>query len=245
MIISSNSNQIVVATKKLFDKKYRQIEGKYVIEGDKLVKEALRYKVVPEYLIVNEKLAEIYSDFPCEVIVATQSVVDSICDTITNQGVVGVVKIPNTTVKVPKGRCLILDCLQDPGNMGTIIRTAAATGYNDIYLNNCVDPFSPKVVRSAMAGQFCVDIFVGSLDTIFEAVKQKCQIVCADMDGTNIFNTKVEKNHAILIGNEGNGVSDKALKECDIKISLPMQNDFESLNASVSAGIIMYQLSNR
>lgn len=244
-MITSTDNQTVKNTKRLLQKKYRIESGMYLVEGEKLVNEAVRFNQKIEYVLCDETNAFCKKDYSFPVFAAKKYVVDSVCEAVTAQGVVAVLKLPDTAVQPPKGKCLILDELQDPGNLGAIMRTAAACGYGDIYLSNCVDPFSPKVIRAAMSAHFALNIHQGDIERIFSVVKDKCEILCADMDGENVFKTKVSANHAIVIGNEGNGVSDFSKKNCSKTVAIPMENGFESLNAAVSAGVIMYELSNK
>ncbi|HRX13883.1 MAG TPA: RNA methyltransferase [Eubacteriales bacterium] len=244
-MITSTDNQTVKNTKRLLQKKYRVESGMYLIEGEKLVNEAVRFNQKIEYVLCDETNAFCLKEYSFPVFAAKKFVVDSVCEAVTAQGVVAVLKLPDTAVRPPKGKCLILDGLQDPGNLGAIMRTAAACGYGDIYLYNSVDPFSPKVIRAAMSAHFALNIYQGDIEEIFSVVKDKCEILCADMGGENVFKIKVCPNHAIVIGNEGNGVSEFSKKNCSKTVAIPMKNGFESLNAAVSAGVIMYELSNK
>lgn len=245
-MITSIDNPIIIKSKKLLDKKYRYSEQRYLIEGEKLVDEAIRFHQKLDYLLVTESKAERYSDAPCQVIVVSDRAIKAVSDTVTNQGVIAVAFINEAIPAKPHGNCLILDNLQDAGNVGTILRTAAATGYNEIYLYNCVDVYSPKVVRSAMSAHFIVKTYKSSdMNELIDLVRASCPIVVADMSGNNVFDTVVPVPHALAIGNEGNGISQLLMDNSDVKVSLPMKNNLESLNASVSAGVLMYQLSNK
>lgn len=224
------------------DKKHRYRERKYLIEGEKLVREAIRFGQKIECIFCSEQSPFAAEELGFPVYTASDNVLKSLSDAVTPQGVTAVLTMPPTANAPPRGKCLVLDNIQDPGNLGAIIRTAAATGYADVYLANCADPYSPKVVRSAMSAHFAVNIYQGALEEIFVLVKQRCQIVCADMGGQNVFGVRVEPAHALVIGNEGNGLSVFSLRQADVTVSLPMKNNFESLNAAVSAGVLMYQL---
>ena len=139
---------------------------------------------------------------------------------------------------------LVLDRISDPGNLGTIIRTAAATGFRDIVLLECADPYNPKTVRSSSGGIFYTDFYPLEFDEFCEVCqKYKTKIYIADMNGENVFkfDNKTE-NYALVIGSEGSGVSDRVRKIADQVLSLPMKSQMESLNAGVSASVIMYQL---
>ena len=161
----------------------------------------------------------------------------------TPQGVLAVVKLPDTTVKPPQGSCILLDRLQDPGNVGTVIRTANAAGYTDIYLINCADAFSPKSVRASMGGVFHVNIYEGGYDEVFAAI-EGASLICADMNGENIFDFTAPEKFCLCIGNEGGGVSDTVCQRAEYTVKIPMRETCESLNAAVSAAIAMYVLKN-
>ena len=139
---------------------------------------------------------------------------------------------------------LVLDRISDPGNLGTIIRTAAATGFHDIVLIECCDPFSPKTVRSSSGGIFYTDFYPVSFEEFYEeVVKSGAKIYIADMAGENIFNMKnIDEKYALVIGNEGGGVADRLKSGAARTISLPMKSQMESLNAGVSASVMMYFL---
>ena len=244
MVISANNSKILNA-KKLLQKKYRDEYGKYLIEGIKLVSEAFLRNQKIDYIIVKEDCFDKYKSFLNDktFLVVDAKTFKSLTDAVNDQGILAVAEKPNTKLDSPKQKCLILENIQNPSNMGAILRTAAATGYNTVYTVDCTDPYSPKCMRSGMSAQFCIDIMSGSIQNVFDAVKQKCRVLCADMRGEDIFSAYIEPFHALLFGNEGSGVSEYAFKNCDYAISLPMQNRLESLNVAVSAGIIMYTIN--
>lgn len=160
----------------------------------------------------------------------------------TPQGILCRVKIPDTSLLPPKGRCLFLDGVSDPGNLGTILRTANAAGYDRVYLTNeCADPFSPKSVRASMSGVFFTEICRGDRAEIL-SVLDGFPIVIADMGGVDVFSFAPPKDFALVIGNEANGVSDEVKNAAAYTVKIPMRSTQESLNAAVSAGIIMYVL---
>ena len=150
-------------------------------------------------------------------------------------------KMPDCSIKAPSGNALLLDTLSDPGNLGTIIRTANAAGYTDIYLRNCTDPFSSKSVRASMSGIFFVRLHSGSLGEISEVLGDIPKI-CADMNGENVFRFQVPQRFCLVIGNEANGVSDEVRSLCRYTVRIPMRESCESLNAGISAAVLMYQL---
>ena len=159
------------------------------------------------------------------------------------QGVLALVRKPQNADALPKGSCVFLDGLQDPSNVGAIIRTAAAAGYDGVLLADCADAYNPKAVRASMGGIFKVKLFVGGREELL-ALNDK-PIIVADMDGENAFIPKERGELCLVIGNEGRGVSEEIRRLANETVSIPMKNGMESLNAAVSAGVLMYALKNR
>ena len=148
-------------------------------------------------------------------------------------GIVGVAKIPKPTA--PTTPYIVLDGIQDPGNVGTILRTARAFGFNTVYFTgDTADAWSPKVIRSAMGNQFGMNIIEG-----FESVPLGSKLYIADMQGGTMTRPK-EKNFGIVFGSEGSGVSEKIKAMPHEVISIPMKNGTESLNVAVACGIILH-----
>ena len=138
--------------------------------------------------------------------------------------------------------CLFLDRIRDPGNLGTILRTAVACGFNDVYCYSCVDLYNPKVVRSSMSAILKLNVIESNEEVLSRLNEYGYEILCADMNGENIFDCSfLDKKVCLIIGNEANGVSDTVLSKSTKTISLPMQN-IESLNAGVCASVMMYQI---
>ena len=158
------------------------------------------------------------------------------------QGILCRAKIPSLPLVAPKGKALFLDGVADPGNVGAIIRTANAAGYSEIYLTKeCADPYSPKSVRASMSGVFFTKLYQGERSDILESLKDT-PILVADMDGENVFTFNAPGRFALVIGNAANGVSDEVFACATHTVKIPMSETQESLNAAVSAGIIMYVL---
>ena len=237
MIISSKSNPTIKEIVKLNDKKYRKETGFYLVEGIKPVNECIAAGGEIVRIVCTEKLSENYVN----PIVVTEDVFGTISSEKTPQGVIAVVKIPHNSINSPQKSCILLDRLQDPGNLGTIIRTANAAGYREVYLINCTDPYSPKAVRASMSGIFFTEIHQGSEEEILNTLKG-IPLISADMCGDNIFGFEPPEKFCLCIGNEGSGISDEIKSKSDYKVRIPMSETCESLNAAVSAGIAMYIL---
>ena len=248
-IISSVDNKMIKEARSLNDKKFRRNLGKFLVDGEKLVNEAVCGACdVDKIFVDSTKLSDfdyILSKFGGRVVPVTSKVMASLSETNTPQGIIAEVYMRETGEFNPESNepILILDRIQDPGNMGTIIRTATATGFHTIVLIDSTDAFSPKVIRSSSGGVFYLDIFRLSEEEISSYCKNhNIELLVADMAGENVFKTQISnKNFALVIGNEGQGVS-KFFKENGRIISLPMKPLMESLNAGVSASVLMYTL---
>lgn len=240
MIISSKSNPLIKKMSSLAEKKYRKLYGLFIVESVKAVDECLSSGMEVEEIVCTQDLSEKY---PTAIIV-TDELFGRISTERNPQGVLAAVKLPQKPLQSPKSSCLLLDRLQDPGNMGTIIRTANAAGYTDIYLVNCADAYSPKAVRASMGGVFYVNVYEGSYDEVFE-VLEGVPLITADMSGEDIFAFDAPEKFCICIGNEGGGVSDTVVNHSAYKVKIPMRETCESLNAGVSAAVAMYVLKNK
>lgn len=237
MVITSRSNPIFKEVLKLKDKKYRKLFCKYLVEGVKPVDECLAAGKSVDYVICTEKFCEKYFN----PVIFSDELFAAISDEKTPQGAIAVVNMPKNELKPPKKSCILLDMLQDPGNLGTIIRTANAAGYNEVYLINCTDPYSPKAVRASMSGIFFTEIVQGSEEEILDVLKG-VPLICADMDGENIFSFNPPEKFCLCVGNEGSGISQTIKNRAEKMIKIPMAESCESLNAAISAAVAMYIL---
>ena len=242
-MISSKQNSLVKEIRSLRDKKNRDTLGVFVVEGVKPVKEAIDLSLSIREIVCAENKAEQFFGCPFRVDVVSNQVFDYISEEKTPQGVLAVVYKNDGVLKSPQGSCLLLDGVADPNNVGAIIRTAVASGYKDIYMTlDCADAYSQKAVRCSMSGVFRAQIMRGELDELLKVIN--VPIVVADMNGENVFESQIKDKFCLVIGNEGRGVSVALKEKADITVSIPMENGMESLNAGVSAGILMYNLKN-
>ncbi|MCQ2545241.1 MAG: RNA methyltransferase [Clostridia bacterium] len=251
--ITSRSNEIFKSALKLTRKKYRDLEGKYLLEGIKPLKDALAQQIAVDCIFFREGVENgigVISD-DIRVIELEKSLFDELSDTENSQGVIAVVeKKPQRCFGFTSpGTVVILDRLQDPGNLGTIIRTAEAAGAAGIIaVKGTGDMYSPKVCRSA-AGSLLRMPVVEGLDTkaavkICREAGKKIAISC--MEGAVDYrDAALDENTAIVIGNEGQGVSEEFMELADIKVKIPMKGEIESLNAAVAAGILMYATAGK
>ena len=242
-MITSKQNQLIKLIRSLSDKKTRDEHSLFIVEGVKSVKEALISNFLVEQVLFTEKYANsldgYIKDVKTELI--TPELMKYVSTEVTPQGVLALVKKPNFACKEQIASAVFLDGVSDPGNVGAIIRTAVACGITDIFITpDSADPYSQKAVRASMSGIFKCKIYL----TLREEVKSiiRVPLIVADMDGENVFTTKNNEEFCLIIGNEAHGVSTELLSLADKVVSIPMQNGVESLNASVSAGILMYAL---
>lgn len=242
-MITSKQNALVKEIRSLADKKFRDALNLYIVEGIKPVKEVLALNLPVKVVVGTEKGLNACGEIFAPVQTFSDDVFKYVSSEVTPQGVIAVIEKPVQKVCAPTQSCLLLDGVADPSNVGAIIRTAVASGYKEVFLTSeCADAFSPKAVRSSMSGVFRAKVMRGELGEILSVID--CPIVVADMGGENVFERKIQGKFCLVIGNEGRGVSDSLKTKADIIVSIPMQNDMESLNASVSAGILMYNLKN-
>ena len=242
MIILSRQNPLVKELASLKEKKGRRRTGTFLVEGHKMVREAVASGMDVVRLILREDYAGETYDLPA--VRLGRDAFAAVCDEKTPQGIAAEVAIPLRSVQPPQGRCLLLDGLQDPANVGAIIRTAVAAGYEDVYLAGCADPFSPKSVRASMSGVFFARIMQGTQEEILSAIAGM-SVIAADMGGEDVFSYVAPEKLCLAVGSEGSGLSALVRGRADVTVRIPMDARTESLNAAVSAGILMYALRTK
>lgn len=242
MIILSRQNPLVKELASLKEKKGRRRTGTFLVEGHKMVREAIACGMDVVRLILREDYAGETYGLPA--VRLGRDAFAAVCDEKTPQGIAAEVTIPLRSVQPPLGRCLLLDGLQDPANVGAIIRTAVAAGYEDVYLAGCADPFSPKSVRASMSGVFFARIMQGTQEEILSAIAGM-SVIAADMGGEDVFSYVAPEKFCLAVGSEGSGLSALVRGRADVTVRIPMDARTESLNAAVSAGILMYALRTK
>lgn len=243
MEITSLENNQVKKITSLNKKKYRDEYKLFFVEGMKSVKEAINFNWDIECIIYSPEM--INYDLEIEGIKVSKEILCKISDTVTPQGIIAVCKIKDNGIESlkEKKRILFLDKVQDPGNVGTIIRTADAFGFDGIVLaKECADPYSPKVVRSTMGSIFHLPIIRDI--NVEELKKLNMKIYSSSLEASkNIKDIKLEEKAILVIGNEGNGITEETKKMTDEFIKIEMPGNAESLNASIAAGILMYEFT--
>ncbi len=243
MLITSKENETVKEIKKMKDKKFRK--DKFLIEGIKMLREAINENANIELIIIRENTKIDFDISSYKIMEVNEAVFNSLTDVVSPQGVIAIIRKKNN-IEVDKNAeyILALDGVQDPGNLGTIIRTADSANLNQIIVSkDTVDAFSPKVVRSTMGAIYRVNIIeVESLVETLKNLKDSgFKTVTTSLDTSkSIYDLKYNKK-VVIIGNEANGVSKEVQKISDYKVKIPMLGKTESLNASVATGIMIYE----
>ena len=258
MIITAKDNDKIKYTKSLLKSKNRNKESKFIIEGYRILTLAIECRAKLDYVFINEdfekkqehkEFLETLKKKDIRVYKTTNKIFEDLTDTENTQGIIGVVKFKQRTLEknlTDDNRfVLILDRIQDPGNMGTIIRTADAAGVDAIIaLKGCVDIYNPKVIRSTMGSIFDMNIIHCTQEECLRELKSKdFNIVSSYLNTDNYYHeTDYGKKVALVIGNEANGVNDELIDESDILVKIPIYGNAESLNAAISSAILMYEI---
>lgn len=237
MEITSINNEKVKNWKKIHTKKYRDLTNTFLIEGDHLVNEALKRNQVIEIITKQEK------DYNVPIYQVNDKIMKILSSQVSGTDIIAVAKKP--MAREIKGNIIILDNIQDPGNMGTILRSAVAFGFDSVIISNdSVDVYNEKVIRSSEGMIFNINIIRTNLESFLKNLNDEYLIVSTSVTkGKRIKDLKYRKI-AIVIGNEGSGVSPKVNELCDEFVNIKMNESCESLNAAVSASILMYEVSN-
>ena len=270
-LITSRQNRIVVDAVKLSDKKGRESVGMFRFDGVKLFEEAVKKGVVIKKILVNEgKLDRLYDRIKAceaelsEAVVYTISgeLFEKISEENSPEGLICIAEYPHKHVrKATKSdfldtasdktnRVVLLESVRDPGNMGTIIRSAAAFGVDALAISSdCADIYNPKTVRGAMGALFKMNIYVfDDIKTAISAlVDSGRKVYAAALDKTAVRLDEVElsRGDSVIIGNEGHGLSEETIEACTRSLYIPMEEGSESLNAAIAASVIMWNMYSK
>lgn len=243
-LITSRKNPLLQQVKKLLtSKKAREEAGLFVSDGTKLLQEAIRWWPGLDTVILSQ---DIEMEIPegVRTVVVPRDVMESISPMQTPQGALFLCRLPEEKPFVPKSGMLLLDGIQDPGNLGTILRTADALEIPVALLEGCADPYSHKVVRSSMGAVFRMEI----TQTNWQTVKSACAEAGIPIAVTALSDTAQDlrnaplRTMAVVIGSEGQGVRDEILSYAQNALIIPMNPHCESLNAAIAAAIVMWQM---
>ena len=245
-VITSRQNPLLQKLRKLNgSNSFRRQQGLFVCEGPKLLEEAVKWGVSIE-TVVKEPEFELPQGLSCRVVETPYEVLRSVTDTVTPQQVLFTCRLPDTALpnKLEKGRYLVLDGVQDLGNLGTVWRTADAFGAAGLILTgDCADPFSPKVVRSTMGACFRLPVWQGERQGVATLLKNSgipLYATALRADTEDVRKADLSKA-AVVIGSEGKGVSAELLALCEKTLKIPMEEKCESLNAAVAAAVVLWE----
>ena len=239
-VITSLDNKRIKNYAKLLNKKYRDQESMFLVEGEHLVIEAKKSGCLIEVI----RCEDYELDFDVSTTIVTYEVIKKLSNTLNPQKVIGVCK--KLDDKEIGNKVLILDGIQDPSNLGTIIRSSVAFGVDTIVLsNNTVDLYNDKVLRSSEGMLFHINIIRDDINRLIDKLHDESyQIYGTKVDGGSVLkDVTFSEKCAIVMGNEGSGVSSSILDKCDKYIYIPMNNDCESLNVGVATSVILYEMS--
>lgn len=253
--ITSIKNDKIKELRKLYQKKYRKSKSQFILEGLRLIRGAYKSGANLELIFLTEEYYEKHKtesfiiNNEDKFVYVSANLIEEVADTNNPQEIIAVVNEPQTTIDevLDKEYILVIDRIQDPGNMGTIFRTAAAAGFQSILITKgSVDVFNLKVLRSSVGAiyslPFVKDI---ELEELTESFKESpLSIYAADLNTDNYYNEiSYQKPLALVIGNEAGGIRPEILELADHKLKIPLKSNIESLNAGVAAGVIMFKIA--
>ena len=253
-LITSKDNPNIKLYRRLSEsRKFRKEKGLFVLEGMRLISDAIKEGAKLHSLLLTEECAEkldterLAEDVSCFII--PHELKEKISDTGNSQGafaICGMIDKPPVSDTIKSGgRYILLHSVQDPGNLGTVIRTADAVGIDAVFLCGCCDMYNPKVVRSTMGSLFRLNVSEVPFEEVFPLFeKNDIETYAAVIDGDALSLTECDfsQGAAVLIGNEGNGLSPETAAMCGKRLTIKMRGNVNSLNAAMAAGIIMWEL---
>lgn len=255
--IKSKDNEKIKLVKSLQKSKYRSKERKYISEGLRSVELAIEFNADINFVFISNTFYEgnknikIISELEkiTSVFVVNDSIFDMVSTTENTQGIMAIIDMKDTSITSfnlsKHKKIVVLDRVQDPGNVGTIIRTADAAGFDLVILTKgCVDIYNPKVVRSTMGSLFYMDVIISDENSILKILKDNYfQVVSSYLNTDNFFDkVEYEEAVALVVGNEANGINNFWIENSDLLVKIPLYGKAESLNVAISSAILMYKI---
>lgn len=243
MLITSLDNEKIKKYIKLKDKKYRDLYNMFLVEGEHLVIEAYRSGILEEILLKEDEVTMLDAN----ITYVTEEILKNLSSLETPSYIIGVCKKKEEDLNLGN-KILLLDRIQDPGNLGTIIRSSKAFGIDSVVLGNgCCDLYNEKVIRSTQGIGFHMNIVSGDLIEVIKELKEKeIPILGTRVEYGEDIRSLTDKDklkYALVMGNEGRGVSNEILELCDKYIYIELESSVESLNVGVATSILLYELS--
>ena len=249
MIITSRENKIFKTAMLLKTARGRSENGMFIVEGIRSVRDAIS-KNARLFCVIEKDGVKTDIEYTCPVYTFAPKLFDNIAETVTPQGVMAIIFAQKHSLEdiAMRGRDCVIMCeaLQDPGNIGTVIRTAHASSLGGVVLTKgCCDLYNPKIVRSTMTGMMSLPVVqnVTATETVKFFREKGYRVIAGALTdyATDLYETSMEGKCLIVIGNEGNGVTEETLSMCDNVVKIPMENDAESLNAAIAGAVMMYE----
>ena len=243
-MITSVKNQQIKKWAKLKQRKYRKEQGCFIVEGEHLVEEALKSNWEIEVIVVEAGFVPNFDLSNHTVEYVSDHVFSYLAQTKSPQGILAIVSV-KTVTDYAKKRLLLLDAVQDPGNLGTMIRTADAAGFDAVILGEgTVDLYNDKVIRASQGSIFHIPIIETSLENAIDHLKALGVRICASTleQAVPVQTIDWPEQVGLIVGNEGSGVSQSLIEKSDLLVHIPIYGKAESLNVSIAAGIMMYQI---
>jgi TrmH family RNA methyltransferase len=252
-LIQSKDNEVLKSIKKLENRKYRDLQDEFVVEGYRFVKEAIIYSSLVKHILIAKSLEQKFIDIidicvekEIKISFVEDILLQSTFATETPQGIIAIVKkINNNICYKQDGFYILLDKIQDPGNIGTIIRTAHAAGAIGVLCTKgTVDPYNEKALRATMGSIFHIPVmFDNDLEHLKNLMSNNFKLIVSALDNSNNFyDVDLRQNLILCVGNEGNGVSEELKKIAYKNVKVPMPGGAESLNVSVAASVMIYEI---
>lgn len=249
MITSYKNPKIKYIRRLLADRRFRQRENAFVVEGTRWLMELVQFRITPTLVIVTQSLISqehvqaLFHESPeIEAIEVSEQVMSFASDTVSPAGVMAVVPMLKLPIPDRPSFLLILDNISNPGNLGTMIRTAAAANTNAVLLApGCVDAYNPKVLRGSMGAHLRMPVEENSWDEVEKYTADMAVWIASAGDGVDYVEVDWKQNVAIIVGGEASGAGHRAKALATGTVSIPLQRDTESLNAAVAAGILQFE----
>jgi len=255
-VITSTANDLVKYVRSLHRRRYRYLERRFIVEGTRAVEEAMKAGIQPAFLFHTASIAEqarasrlISEAKGCGARVEGVSapVMEALSDTVTPSGIVAVVPMPECLLPCPLTWALVVDRLRDPGNLGTILRSASAVGVGCVMTTKgTVDAYSPKVVRAGMGAHWALKLCVDqSWSQIRQALEVLQVLLAVPRDGRAYWDVDWRQPTALIIGGEAEGASARAERLATDRVTIPMREGTESLNAAVAASVLLFEAARQ
>lgn len=243
-MITSVKNQLIKNWAKLKRRKYRKKQERFIVEGEHLVEEALNSEWEVETIVIEAGFEPSFDLTDQHIEYVSDHVFSSLAQTKAPQGILAIVKM-KIFHDYPLNRLLLLDAVQDPGNLGTMIRTADAAGFDAIIMGDgTVDLYNDKVIRASQGSIFHMPIIQSNLETELGRLKKSDVTICASTLERAVPVQTIDwpEKVALIVGNEGSGINQELINNSDLLVHIPIYGKAESLNVSIAAGIMMYQM---